>query len=105
MTAGTGVRHSEFNGSKDKPLHLLQIWLLPAGAGILPKPHEQKAYSTTERTGTLRLSSARATANAGSVTIHQDVKIYRTILDPGQAIEDRLGEDRYGWIRRLRAAY
>src|SRR5215470_3921050 len=57
MTAGTGVRHSEYNASKTDPLHLLQIWILPDERGIAPS-YEQKAFSAAEKAGKLRVVAA-----------------------------------------------
>src|ERR687884_949706 len=68
MSAGTGVRHSEANPSKEESVHLLQIWILPAEAGIEPS-YEQKTFSDDDKRGRLRLV-ASPDANDGSVTIH-----------------------------------
>ncbi|HKC63349.1 MAG TPA: pirin family protein, partial [Pyrinomonadaceae bacterium] len=79
MSAGTGVRHSEANPSKEKSVHLLQIWILPAEAGIEPG-YEQKNFTDTEKRERLRLV-ASPDGRDGSVTIHQDARILASLLD------------------------
>src|SRR5262245_19874399 len=69
MSAGSGVRHSEFNASKTEPVHFLQIWVIPEKNGIEPS-YEQKAFSAAEKRGKLRLVGSRD-GRDGSVTIHQ----------------------------------
>ena len=100
MSAGTGVRHSEMNGSHDKPVHLLQIWILPEREGITPS-YEQKAFSAEERSGKLRLVASRG-GDDGSVTIHQDVKLYATLLDGGAAVTHSFADGRHGWVHVAR---
>ncbi|HWS72330.1 MAG TPA: pirin family protein, partial [Thermoanaerobaculia bacterium] len=95
MSAGTGVMHSERNPSDSDGLHLLQIWIVPERRGIRPG-YEQKNFSTEERTGTLRLV-ASPTGDDGSVTIHQDVRLFAGILD-GQPVTHSFGKDRHGWL-------
>ena len=73
MTAGTGVAHSEFNASQSKPVHLLQIWILPNQRDLTPG-YEQKAFSQSERTGQLRLI-ASVDGHDGSVKINQDANV------------------------------
>src|SRR5438874_6700651 len=70
MTAGTGIRHSEFNPSTTEPVHLYQIWLLPGQQGLAPS-YEQKAFADEEKRNRLRLVAAPA-ATDGALTIHQD---------------------------------
>src|SRR5262245_25883832 len=74
MTAGTGVTHSEYNHSRDEPVHFLQIWILPERGG-LPPGYEQKAFANDTRRGRLCLIASRD-GRAGSVTVHQDVAVY-----------------------------
>jgi redox-sensitive bicupin YhaK (pirin superfamily) len=99
MSAGTGVRHSEKNPSDDAGVHLLQIWILPERAGIRPG-YEQKNFPVAERTGTLRLV-ASPDGDDGSVTIHQDVRLYAAILD-GTPQTHAFGKDRHGWLHVAR---
>lgn len=79
MSAGTGVRHSEFNPSSTEQTHLLQIWILPARKGDAPS-YEEKEFSDAEKRGQLRLV-ASPTGEQASVTIHQDVKLYAGLFD------------------------
>ncbi len=79
MSAGTGVRHSEFNHSKDALTHFLQIWIEPNVRGIAPG-YEQRHFSPADKRGVLRLI-ASAAGRDGSVTIHQDASIYAGLFD------------------------
>jgi hypothetical protein len=102
MTAGTGVAHSEFNPSKSEGVHFLQIWIQPAKAGIEPS-YEQKSFSTAERQGALRLV-ASPDGSAGSVKVHQDVKLYATLLAPGEAVTHTVAPRRHAWVHVARGA-
>ncbi len=95
MTAGTGITHSEFNPSRDEILHFLQIWILPARAGLAPG-YEQKAFPRKDRQGTLRLV-ASADGRNGSVTVHQDVNLYATLLDNDQRVRYATAPGRSTW--------
>ena len=79
MSAGSGIRHSEFNASKTEPVHFLQIWIVPERQGLEPG-YEQKTFSAEEKRGKLRLVGSRD-GREGSVTIHQDVDLYATLLE------------------------
>ena len=92
MSAGTGVRHSEFNASRVEPVHFLQIWIEPAKTGIAPG-YEQKAFSEADKRGRLRLVASPDGAE-GSLTIHQDAHVYATVLAPGEAVTHRLAPRR-----------
>lgn len=85
MSAGTGVTHSERNGSKTELVHFLQIWLLPNQLGIQPS-YEQKAFSDTEKRGRLRVV-ASTNGRDGSVTIHSDAVVYAGLFDQGESAE------------------
>jgi redox-sensitive bicupin YhaK (pirin superfamily) len=100
MTAGTGVRHSEFNPSDREPVHLYQIWLLPERAGLRPG-YEQKAFPEEERRGVLRLV-ASPTGERGSLTIHQDARLYLSTLRDGESVAHALESDRHAWLQVLR---
>ena len=101
MTAGTGVHHSERNASSTDPLHLLQIWILPERQG-LPPGYEQKEFSEAERTGQLRLVASREGTD-GSVQIHQDVKLYVSLLEDGQVTHE-FAPGRHGWLQVARGS-
>jgi len=81
MSAGSGVRHSEFNPSDTDLVHFLQIWIMPSQAGIEPS-YEQKRFEPDDKRGRLRLI-ASADGKEGSVRIHQDASLYATILEAG----------------------
>ena len=100
MSAGTGVRHSEFNHSKTDPVHFLQIWVLPEQTGLKPS-YEQKAFSDEEKRGRLRLIGSRD-GRDGSMTIHQDVDLYATRLNEGERVSHALEASRRGWIHVAR---
>ena len=102
MSAGTGVRHSEYNASKTEPVHLLQIWIEPARAGIAPG-YEQKTFPESERRGKLRIIAA-AEGRDGAVTIHQDAAVYATTLGRGERVEHALAPGRLGWLQVARGA-
>jgi len=97
MSAGTGVTHSEFNASKTETVHLLQIWIFPEKKGIKPG-YEQKSFSVEERTNRLKLLASRE-AEDGSVTIHQDARVYGSLLGRGKEVQHENRGDRYTWIQ------
>lgn len=100
MSAGTGVAHSEYNGSKDEPVHFLQIWILPERAGIVPG-YEQRTFLPEEKRGRLRLIAARD-GREDAVRINQDVDLYASLLEPGEAVEHQLREGRHAWMQVVR---
>jgi len=100
MSAGTGVAHSEYNGSAVDPLHFLQVWILPDRAGHAPT-YQQAAVPEAARQGRLALIASPDGAD-GSTTIHQDARIYATLLAPGQRVEHALAPGRSGWVQVAR---
>jgi quercetin 2,3-dioxygenase len=96
MSAGTGISHSEFNASATKPVHLLQIWLVPGVAG-LPPGYEQKSFGG-ELDGALRLVASQD-AREGSVTIHQDADLYAGRLGAGQSQVFSARPGRVQWVQ------
>lgn len=102
MSAGTGIRHSEFNPSETELVHLYQIWLLPNQQGLRPS-YEQKAFSEDERRGRLRLV-ASPDAQDGSLLIHQDARVYLSILDADQEVRHELQPGRSAWLQVLRGS-
>ncbi len=100
MSAGTGIRHSEFNPSRTEPVHLYQIWLLPERNGLRPS-YEQRAFSAAERENRLRLVASPDAAD-GSLTIHQDARLYLSTLGAGQAVSHDLRPGRHAWLQVLR---
>ena len=102
MSAGSGIRHSEYNHSDSEPVHFLQIWLLPNEEGLTPS-YEQKTFADGEKRGRLRLVASRD-GRDGSVRIHQDADLYASLLDKGEAVTHRLAAGRRGWIQVVRGA-
>jgi redox-sensitive bicupin YhaK (pirin superfamily) len=102
MSAGTGVRHSEQNASLAERVHLLQIWILPHTIELEPS-YEQKAFSEDERRGQLRLIASED-GRDGSVTVHQDVSLFASILEAEQEVTREMDPLRYAWIQVARGA-
>jgi redox-sensitive bicupin YhaK (pirin superfamily) len=100
MSAGTGIRHSEFNHSKSEPVHFLQIWILPQASGIAPG-YEQKNFAPEELDGRLRLVAA-PDGRDGAVTIHQDALLYATRLGGNDSVTHALvpGRRAYAQVAR-----
>ena len=96
MTAGTGVRHSEFSSPTEKT-HLLQIWILPEEKNLKPG-YEQTFFPPEEKQGKLRIVASRD-AREGSVKINQDVALYSSILAKDDEIAYELNEGRHAWIQ------
>jgi hypothetical protein len=101
MSAGTGIRHSEFNASKTEPVHLLQIWIVPERAG-LPPGYEQRPLPPEVRGG-LRLIAA-PDGRDGAVTIHQAAEIHAARLAPGDSATHALAPGRHAWVQVARGA-
>ncbi len=110
MSAGTGIRHSEFNASDTNAVHFLQIWIIPSETGIDPS-YEQKNFTAEEKKGTLRLV-ASPTGRDGSVVIHQAIDVYATLLDSDTQITHDLASDglrpteghRTAWVQVARGS-
>ena len=100
MSAGTGVRHSEFNGSKDEPVHFLQIWILPDRAGHAPS-YEQKPFPDEEKRRRLRLVASPG-GEDGALRIHADARVYATILADGESARHALAPGRHAWVQVAR---
>jgi quercetin 2,3-dioxygenase len=100
MSAGTGIRHSEFNASKRNPVHFLQIWIVPERQGIAPG-YEQKEFSASEKQGRLRLVASRD-GRDGSVTVHQDADIYASVPGQDGKVSYDLKSGRLAWLQVAR---
>jgi hypothetical protein len=100
MTAGTGVRHSEFNASRTEAVHFLQIWIFPGRPG-LPPGYEQKTIPEGETRGRLRIV-ASPDGREGSVTVHQDMSLYVARLGAGQTARHVLAHGRHGYVHVAR---
>src|SRR5262249_15816589 len=100
MTAGTGVRHSEFNPSPTEPVHLYQIWLLPERRGLEPS-YEQRPFADSQPRGRRRLVASPDGAD-GSLTIRQDSRLYLSTLQGGETVTHALRPGRHAWLQVLR---
>ena len=100
MSAGRGIRHSEFNPSADEELHLYQIWLLPDRDGVEPG-YEQRPFPLEGRRGRFQLV-ASPDGRDDSMRIHQNAYVSLAALDPGQSLKQPLSADRAGWLQVLR---
>jgi redox-sensitive bicupin YhaK (pirin superfamily) len=100
MTAGTGVRHSEFNPSDKDWVHLYQIWLLPRRPGLEPS-YEQRRVGEEQKQGRFALVASPDGAD-GSLTIQQEARLYLASLRPGQAVSHPIERGRAAWLQVLR---
>jgi hypothetical protein len=100
MTAGTGVSHSEFNGSRDNPVHFLQIWILPEARNLQPG-YEQKNFTPAERQGKFKVVAARDGAG-GAVVVHQDMKLLAGLFAEGEQEKYTLASGRHAWLHVAR---
>lgn len=102
MSAGTGVTHSEYNPSRDAPVHFLQIWILPERLGLAPS-YEQRAFPAGESRDRLRLVASRDGGD-GSLTVHQDVSLHLGALGRGTRIRQPLAAGRHAWLQIARGS-
>jgi quercetin 2,3-dioxygenase len=104
MTAGTGIRHSEFNASTQEMAHLLQIWIVPDTPGLPPGYEEIHLEAKDETDDPLRLIASRQ-GQAGGVTIHQDVNLYVARLNPEQDLTYPIGAERSLWLQVAQGSF
>ena len=97
MSAGTGVRHSEWNHSKTEEVHLLQIWILPERSGLAPG-YEQRSFQPGDLRDRLRLVASRD-GRDGSVTLHQDVALYVAKLSADRRVRHEVTPGRHAWVQ------
>lgn len=100
MSAGSGVRHSEFNHDPSKTTHFLQIWIEPEVTGIAPS-YEQKHFGDAEKRGRLRLI-ASADGAEGSVRIHRDARVYAALIDGRERAAHALAAGRMAYVHVAR---
>jgi redox-sensitive bicupin YhaK (pirin superfamily) len=100
MSAGTGVRHSEFNHAQDRRTHLLQIWIEPQRLCVAPS-YEEKHFDAAEKRGRLRLVASPDGAE-GSVSLHQDARLYVGLFDGGERARAELAPGRHGYLHLAR---
>jgi redox-sensitive bicupin YhaK (pirin superfamily) len=102
MSAGTGVRHSEFNASRTDLVHFLQIWIEPGVRGI-PPSYEEKHFDAASKRGRLRLV-ASPDGRDGSVTIHQDAWLYAALVDGAERVAHAIPPGRRAYVHVARGA-
>ena len=102
MSAGTGVRHSEFNPSKTDGVHFLQIWIEPGVKGIAPS-YEEKHFDAASKRGKLRLV-ASSDAREGSVKLHQDASLYAALVDGAEKVTHTLAAGRRAYVHVARGS-
>ena len=102
MSAGTGVFHSEFNASKSELVHFLQIWIMPDRAGHAPG-YEQKTFADADKRGKLTLVVS-PDGQGGSVSVHQDARVFATLLARGEKVTHELAPKRGAWVHVARGA-
>jgi quercetin 2,3-dioxygenase len=103
MSAGTGVRHSEFNHAPSRETHFLQIWIQPNVRGI-PPSYEQKTFPEAQKRGTLKLVASGDAADiaAGAVTIHADAKLYAGLIDGAETASLELDPARKAYVHLIK---
>jgi redox-sensitive bicupin YhaK (pirin superfamily) len=101
MSAGSGIRHSEFNASQREPVHFLQIWVVPDRQGIAPA-YEQLNFPREAKLGKLLLVASN-TAEKGLIRLQQDARMYVTVLDSAeQRVQHTLAAGRHAWVQVAR---
>ncbi len=98
MTAGTGITHSEYNASDSEPVHLLQIWILPDRAGLTPS-YEQRPLAPAGEHGLVLVASPDGAD--GSLTIHQDARLWAARLEAAQGVDMPLAPGRQAWVQLI----
>ena len=99
MSAGSGVIHSEFNPSSTEPVHFLQIWILPSQEDV-PPSYQHVACAASEKRGVLRLiAGPDKHPDPPAVFIHQDARIYATVLGEGESLDYRFAPGRKAWVQ------
>jgi redox-sensitive bicupin YhaK (pirin superfamily) len=102
MSAGTGIRHSEFNHSKTEPVHFLQIWIIPDRAGVEPG-YQQLHFPREAKLGKLLLVASNEKRD-GLIHVQQNAKLYVTVLEANQRVEHALDAGRHAWVHVARGA-
>ena len=102
MSAGTGVRHSEFNASREHEVHFLQIWIVPDRKGVAPR-YQQQHFAPEEKRGRLRLIIS-PDGDEGSLSVHQDVRVFAGLFDGDEAQRFELPAKRFAYVHVARGA-
>jgi redox-sensitive bicupin YhaK (pirin superfamily) len=100
MSAGTGILHSEFNASKSKPVHFLQIWIVPDDKGVEPEYWQQSVPLEKKHNNLCLIASQRGRED--SVHVYQDVNLFASVLDAGKELTHTFEDGRYGWVQVAR---
>ena len=98
MSAGTGIRHSEFNASPTEPVHFLQIWIVPERAGLTPG-YEETTLDDGAPEPRLQRIAGRHGDGPGMLTIGADVDLYRARLGRGEVVRHEPGRGRIAWLQ------
>jgi redox-sensitive bicupin YhaK (pirin superfamily) len=96
MSAGAGVLHSEFNASREELVHFLQIWIVPDRKGVVPR-YQQRHFTPDEKRGRLKLIIS-PDGTDGSLSVHQDVRVYAGLFDGDERQVLQLPQDRYAYV-------
>ena len=102
MSAGTGIRHSEFNASRQEPVHFLQIWIVPDRLGVTPR-YQQQHFTDADKRGRMRLIISPDGAE-GSLSVHQDARVYAGLFDGAEQQRFMLPEGRFAYLHVARGA-
>jgi quercetin 2,3-dioxygenase len=102
MSAGTGIQHSEFNASKDNPVHFLQIWIVPDRAGVKPR-YQETHFTAAQKAGRLQPIIA-PNADNGALGVYQSAKVYAGCFDKDESASYALPENRYGYVHVARGS-
>jgi hypothetical protein len=102
MSAGTGIRHSEFNASRTDLVHFLQIWIVPDRLGVQPR-YQQVHFPDTEKRGRLRLIISPDGEN-GSLSVYQDARVFAGLFDGEESDELTIGDGRYAYVQVARGS-
>lgn len=99
MSAGSGIEHSEMNGSRDEPVHFLQVWIVPAEKGLAPR-HEQRTIPAAERTGRwcAIASGLDEDLGRGAIPIAQSARVSIADLAPGATLDAAVAADHHAWL-------
>ena len=100
MSAGSGIEHSEFNTSKEEPVHFLQVWIQPNRLNATPR-YGQRNFPVATRSGVLKLVASPDGAD-DSLAIRQDARVYATVLAPDETVSLALGTGRRAWVQVVR---
>jgi quercetin 2,3-dioxygenase len=102
MSAGSGIRHSEYNPSREELVHFLQIWIVPDQKGVAPR-YQQQHFSDAEKRGKLRLIISPDGAE-GSLSVYQDARVYAGLFDGDESQTITLPDNRYAYVQVARGS-